>query len=712
MEPVARLKDLTFRYPHGDAGLTRISLTVHPADFVAVAGLTGCGKTTLLRHLKPEAYPAGTRQGSVELLGASPTDLLGSTAISYVPQRPRESLMAGSLRDELLVRLSATAPHHHSPRTGTHGAPDKSVRGVPGTVAGTRGAVPSRQARPLPAGLQVSDIVGFLGLAHLLDTPLENLSEGQAQLVALAAALATRPRLLLLDEPTASLDSVTRRTTLDLLRRLNQDMGMTIVMTEHHLQGVIEIATWLVALEDGRIVADGRPREAIRRLWDSGRERRRALIPDIPQWFLRTGEPGTAPAAAHRAETPRTGTTHGHGQTSRDDGPQTTPARLPLTVSEGRRTLNRLTPDPHQTVRPATYAPNAMSVIGMQESDPEDPSYDNDQDPSPADTPAGHPIAHSPHSKSHHPSLLGGHAGSRAFRISDVTASYPGLPSPAVEDLTLSARYGEILAVTGQSGSGKSTLLNLLFGAIRPDFGTISWYPPSKDGHNLINSPTDSTLNSPMSSLTDSPTDSHTDSHTDGFLWRIRQRHRHPARKMRGQIAYLPQDVRPVLNLEAGRHPDRLDEVTDPLNQSIGQQQLEALGIVVAQDRPVLLLDEPTQGLDALQKRHVGTILREQAARGRLVVLTTHDPQFYADYATRAAVMLAGRLVAEGPPRDIVASLDYSSTDLHRLLADRAPDVLTLADVVGTSSNEGHHDNTRTNADHSDDADTGRAPAA
>ncbi len=612
MEPVARLKDLTFRYPHGGAGLTKINLTVHPADFVAVAGLTGCGKTTLLRHLKPEAYPAGTRQGSVELLGASPTDLLGSTAISYVPQRPRESLMAGSLRDELLVRLSATAPGH-------------------------------RSAPPLPTGLQVSDIVGFLGLAHLLDTPLENLSEGQAQLVALASALATRPRLLLLDEPTASLDSVTRRTTLDLLRRLNQDMGMTIVMTEHHLQGVIEIATRLVALEDGRIVADGRPREAIRRLWDSGHERRRALIPDIPQWFLRTGALGAAPTAACRPGTPRTGTTH--GRTPQDSTPSTpaAPPRLPLTVSEGRRALNHL-----------------------------DFNYsDSDHSESETDTGTVFPALDARENK---PRAYHIRTGSTAFRISDVTASYPGLPSPAVEDLTLSARYGEILAVTGQSGSGKSTLLNLLFGAIRPDFGTISWYPPSQDDRNLANSPINNPVNDPINSPMNGPAESLTTSPAAspayGFLRRIRRKHRRPARKMRGQIACLPQDVRPVLNLEAGRHPDRLDEVTDPLNQSIGQQQLEALGIAVAQDRPVLLLDEPTQGLDALQKRHVGEILHEQAARGHLVVLTTHDPQFYADYATRAVVLLAGRLVAEGPPRDIVASLDYSSTDLHRLLAD------------------------------------------
>ncbi len=676
MESIARLKDFTFRYPHSGRGLDHVSLTVRPADFIAVAGLTGSGKTTLLRHLKPEAYPGGTRSGGIELLGTAPTNLLGSSEISYVPQRPREALIAGSLRDELLLRLSAHAPSHPA------GTADDG----------------------LATGLQVSDIVGFLGLAHLLDTPLGNLSEGQAQLVALAAALAARPRLLLLDEPTASLDSVTRRTTLDLLRRLNQDIGMTIVMTEHHLQGVIEIATRLVALEDGTVVADGRPREAIRRLWDGG-QHRRALVPDIPGWFLRqeadsqqnvTSRQGeTAHRDADLQQAPQQDPQHNRTlRRVRDDNDDNTTMaehpdghhsrhphhlmadRLPLTVSEGRRALDHIgqsfRPHPqqsaHGTVQTRTPdSTNAHAAAATSRSDAADGFI-------PMATP-----------------------GSRAFTLSDVTVSYPGLPGPAVEDLTLSARYGEILAITGQSGSGKSTLLNLLFGSIRPDFGTVNWYPDAdgaQDARPHDDSPHDKAND--RDDRDDGDTDdttgsadrreTSTDRHT-GFLTRLMHHrlqhrpHRRPARLMRGAIAYLPQDVRAVLNLEAGRHPDRIDEVTDPLNQSIGQQQLEALDIIIAQNRRVLLLDEPTQGLDALQKRHVGRLLREQAAQGRLIVLTTHDPGFYADYATRAVVLLAGRLVADGLPRHIVSSLEYSTTDLHRLLADREPGVLTMADL-------------------------------
>lgn len=607
MEPLARLKDLTFRYPHTRHGLTHVNLTIHAADFIAIAGLTGSGKTTLLRHLKPEIFPSGTRTGSIELLGTPPTNLLGSTAISYVPQRPRESLMAGNLRDELLLRLSAHAPSHHS------------------------------LSDTLCTGLQVSDIVGFLGLAHLLDTPLANLSEGQAQLVALAAALATRPRLLLLDEPTASLDSVTRRMTLDLLRRLNQDMGMTIVMTEHYLQGVIEIADRLVALENGKIVADGRPREAIRCLWESRETSRRALIPAIPRWFLRQG---------HVAKGNREDAGHPHPIAHKNRSKEVV-TRLPLTVSEGRHALDRLgkaevtqNGDPMMTGK-------RVSVQKRVEQQDKNHSASNPSTPSTAHT---------------------------AFTLHDVSVSYPGLPSPAVEELSLSACYGEILAVTGQSGSGKSTLLNLLFGSIRPDFGTVNWYPP-RDPSNAFSTPSAHNQAAPNQSAS-----MRVQRKKRSFFPFFRLRHE-PPRLMRGRISYLPQDVHTILDLETGRHPDRIDEVTDPLNQSIGQQQLEALDIVVRRGNPVLLLDEPTQGLDALQKRRVGRILRDQAARGRLVVFATHDPEFYTRYATRAAVLLAGRLVAEGPPRLIVSSLEYSTTDLHRLLADRDPGILTMDDV-------------------------------
>jgi energy-coupling factor transporter ATP-binding protein EcfA2 len=603
MEPLAQIEHLTFHYPHTTRGITDVSLTIHAGDFIAVAGLTGCGKTTLLRHLKPEIMPSGERTGSVLLWGLPPDQLDDSTDISYVPQRPREALVADNLRDELSIRLASQSQqsqdHQHS---------------IP---------------QPNPgSSLQASDIVGFLGLAHLLDTPLANLSEGQAQLVALAAALSTRPRLLLLDEPTASLDSVTRRSTLDLLRRLNADMGMTIVMTEHHLQGLLEIATRLVALDAGHIVADDRPREALRTLWKSDQPRSgllRSLIPDIPHYFLMTvpqqlSQQHNADHSDHTSRRPR----------------------LPLTVAEGRRVLRERrrtekkfpktnTPqDRHKTVPSATVSHRWK------------------------------------------PSL-----GKTALRVRGVTFGYPGLYTSAVSDLNLTARYGEILAITGQSGSGKSTLLNLLFGTVAPQFGTISWFEPHT--HEAAPSAAQS--------------QSTTTSHHCRFVQRLKRLgHRRSPSVARSDIAYLPQDARPILNLTAGLHPEKLTTSTDPLDQSIGQQQIEAIHLTLQQKKSVILLDEPTQGLDAQEIAHVGALLRAQAQRGHLIILTTHDPSFYAEYATRCVVLMAGQIVTQGNPRAIVSSLEYSTTPLHRLLARDYPCILTLHDIPqNTVPERSHH---------------------
>lgn len=584
MESVAQITHLTFRYPHTDRGLNDISLTIHPGDFIAIAGLTGCGKTTLLRHLKPEIMPSGERTGSILLWGLSPdqlADSLSSTDIAYVPQRPREALVADNLRDELSIRLASQSQSQQS--------------------SDQQPSIP----QPNPSSnLQVSDIVGFLGLAHLLDTPLANLSEGQAQLVALAAALATRPRLLLLDEPTASLDSVTRRSTLDLLRRLNVDMGMTIVMAEHHLQGLLEIATRLVALNSGRLIVDDRPREALRTLWKSrpsGSRDLRALIPDVPQWFLLT-DPDQLSCSTRRP-------------------------RLPLTVAEGRRALRE-----QQSQR--QHQDSSVPASGHHNSQPH----------------------------RWKPTI-----GQTALRIRGVTFGYPGLYAPAVNDVNLTARYGEILAITGQSGSGKSTLLNLLFGSVAPQFGSIDWYEPHQ--HDSLPS---ATHRSPWNRFTRTLT--------------RHLRHRHGPSAAQADIAYVPQDVRSILNLHAGLHPDQLTVETDPLDQSIGQQQLEAITLAVKQKKSILLLDEPTQGLDALEIKHVGTLLRQEAQRGCLVVVTTHDPAFYAEYATRCVVLMAGQIVAEGNPRAIVSSLEYSTTPLHRLLSHDQPSILTLHDIPEFSS--------------------------
>ncbi|MBQ5557173.1 MAG: ATP-binding cassette domain-containing protein [Aeriscardovia sp.] len=550
--------------------LSDVSLSVPDGDFLVVVGLTGSGKTTLLRHLSLHRNPVGTRRGTVTLWGQTPAQLRAEHQdhlIAQVPQRPREAIAAATLRQELELRLAGTADQE----------------------------------------LAATDIIGFLGLAHLLDKPIDHLSEGQAQLAALGAALSTRPRLLLLDEPTASLDSVSRRTTLDLLRRLNRDFGLTIVMTEHHLEGCCDIATHIAALDHGRLLADGTPEDALRSLWGANTDHSRELIPDVQRFFLMTGSGAKPP--------------------------------LPLTIALGQRRLAEM------AVQTPTASIRAASAAAS-----------NAQDHTTSATAVISPASFA----------------APALRVGSLSYAYPGQRGFAVSDITFDARYGDVIALMGQSGCGKSTILDLLAGFLRPQFGSVRWR--KRDAKKTV-----------------------------------------PPSRSQDFVGYLPQDVRPILNLAMGavlggtasihdvprrcrkvsretpRETTRADcaavlTVVDPLDQSLGQQQLQAFNLVTARHKPVVLLDEPTQGLDAVGAAHVGEALRRAGREGGLVLFSSHDPDFCVRYATRALVVLAGQLVADTDPRSVVASQKFSTTPMHRLFAVRDPSVLTLDDAIARHS--------------------------
>lgn len=530
--------------------LHHINLTIADGDFIALAGLTGSGKTTLLRHLTGTHIPSGKRSGTIQLFGLSPHQLQerhDDSLISYVPQRPREMLCAATLRQELNIRLGTSA----------------------------RGQ------------LAATDILGFLGLAQFIDQPIDDLSEGQAQRASLAAALAKRPRLLLLDEPTANLDSVTRRMTLDLLERVNRDIGITIVMADHHLDGLLTIANRIVALDHGSVIADADPQTAMRLLWNKGSQEARALLPDVQHYFL--AQP-----------------------TSQSDAsPKRYP--LPLTVSQGRTLLQERcnVPSPRQTT--------------PQLSQPRKP---------------------------HGQAQTKTNAAPLALHVNDISYAHDDDTDFAIADLSFTARYGELIMLLGQSGSGKSTLLDLLAGIKRAQFGSIRWQVPGKFG----------TLRSQS------------------------------AARSAGSIAFMPQDVRPLLNLFAGAHltethldseaPINGEALPDPLDQSLGQQQLEAFTTLKAQGKRLYLLDEPTQGLDQIATAEVGAGMRQLACNGCLVIAATHDVDFCARYADRAIVLAASQIVADGSPRSIIADEMFSTTPMRRLFRGIRPGILTLADAL------------------------------
>jgi phosphonate transport system ATP-binding protein len=228
-----RIRALSHVYPGGIRALDDVSLDVAPGEFVALIGPSGAGKSSLLRCLNGLVVPTAgeVTVGGEAVTGASEERLRRIRArVGFVFQQFNLLRRLTVLENVLVGRLA------HVPRW-----------------------------RSLIAWFPVADMVqarGVLervGLAGLADRRADTLSGGQQQRVAIARALVQEPRLLLADEPMASLDPALAHTVMELLRRINEEDGITVITSLHVLELAQAYARRIIALRDGHVVHDGSP---------------------------------------------------------------------------------------------------------------------------------------------------------------------------------------------------------------------------------------------------------------------------------------------------------------------------------------------------------------------------------------------------------------------------------------------------------------------
>lgn len=223
------LRGVTVAYPTGHQVLGPLDLSIAAGEFVVVAGASGSGKSTLLGLLVGlvPGSTGGTVGGEARVgdldLRTHGARALGAVA-GYVGQEPERQVVMTTVRAELALGAE--------------------LRGAGGARA---------------VGRTVEELALALGLGALLDRELAGLSGGELQRVALGAALAQRPDLLVLDEPTSQLDPVAGDELLGLLRRLNREWGLTVVLAEHRLERCLDAADRVIALDEGAIAFDGDP---------------------------------------------------------------------------------------------------------------------------------------------------------------------------------------------------------------------------------------------------------------------------------------------------------------------------------------------------------------------------------------------------------------------------------------------------------------------
>ncbi|MCL2324810.1 MAG: ATP-binding cassette domain-containing protein [Actinomycetia bacterium] len=217
------LADLSFSYPDARApALAGLDLRIDAGEFIVLCGASGSGKTTLLRQLKPALAPAGKRSGQLSL-GGRPLDESPADEVGFILQDPESQIVTDQVWRELAFGLENL------------GLPTREIR------------------------LRTSEMASFFGIGEWFERPVDALSGGQKQLLNLAAIMAMRPALLLADEPTSQLDPIAAADFLGALRRTCDETGTTIIISEQRLEEVLPLASRVLVLEGGRLIADAPP---------------------------------------------------------------------------------------------------------------------------------------------------------------------------------------------------------------------------------------------------------------------------------------------------------------------------------------------------------------------------------------------------------------------------------------------------------------------
>ncbi len=517
---------LTFCYPGAAAAaLQAVSLTLRHGEFAVLCGPSGSGKSTLLRCLKPSLQPHGEKSGAL-LWQGKPLDALplreAAAQIGFVSQDPQTQLTSNKVLHELAFGAESL------------GLPQDEI------------------AR------RVAETATYFGIGDWLHRDVNTLSGGQQQLLVLAAVMLLRPRLLLLDEPTAQLDPHMAGTFLQWLQAIRRDFGTTILLCEQRLEPVLPLVDRVFVLKDGILCAAGTPQETARSLSEH----------NDPFFFA-------MPAAARI----------GRALCSTDT--------LPCTVGEGRALLASYLED---------HRAEPFSV----------PAPHSDRDP--------------------------------AFALSEISFRYEKNAPDTLRDLSLTAYRGELLCLLGANGCGKTTLLRTVAGLVQPQHGSMT---------------------------------------------------------VNGKIALLPQQLQDLFWHETVRQelqsistdPQAVDsqlrqfrlaglETRHPLDLSGGEQQKLALAKLLLTKPDILLLDEPTRGLDAPQKRALAAALHRCCKSGVCVVIVSHDVEFCAAAADRCALLFDGTVLSPQPPAIFFTQNGLYTTAAARIARDLLPGCVTVDEIL------------------------------
>lgn len=506
------IKNYSFSYPNCESkALDNINLTVKQGDFLLLCGKSGSGKSTLLRNLKAEVAPLGISEGEILFDGSKLCDKGDESAakIGFVFQSPENQIVTDTVRHELAFGLENL--------------------GLPSNVIRRR----------------VAETANFFGIDDWFFKKVSDLSGGQKQILNLASIVAMQPELVLLDEPTSQLDPVASKNFLNLLERLNTELGMTVVMCEHNLEEVLDITTKVGYMDEGRCTVFSSPEE---------------FAKEIP---MISGFSSALPASVTIAK--KLGF-----------------EEMPLSVRKARELLH-------------------SSGISLK-------------------TPVKNGSVETP----------------AVISASDIWFRYSSNGGFILKGTSIDIKKGEIHSIVGGNGSGKSTLLKVLSGIKKYSMGKIK---KAKDAGRCA------------MLMQDPKTLFVCDTVMEEF------------KELQQKFSYSDEDIFRLSDIFGITHlMDR-----HPYDISGGEMQKTAFVKLLLTKPDILLLDEPTKGVDAEFKQEIAKYLAMLKNDGKAIILVTHDLDFAARTSDRCSFMFGGEIICSDNAKEFFAGNNYYTTSTNRI---------------------------------------------
>ena len=544
-----KFNDFSFYYPDAvTPALDKINVRIGEGEFLVITGPSGGGKSTFLRAINgliPNFY-GGKISGDVLVQGKNasetPTNEM-SELVGMVFQDPENQLISNQVEREIAFGMENLCFSQELMRK------------------------------------RVEEALDAVNISRLRNRTTSELSGGQKQKVAIASALAMHPSILLLDEPTSELDPRSAEDVLNVIEKINDELGLTILLVEHRLERVIHHVDRMLMIDGGKLIYDGSPRKI--------------KSAHIENW--KVGLPPVTRLSLHFKDK------------IANNG-------IPLTVKEARLALKDVLSNPKKNI--AWERKNSSGKVSIS--------------------------------------------------LEKVFFSYDG-EKDVLKNISFKVYEGDMIALMGKNASGKTTLVKLMNGLVKQRKGKIELFGKKINDYSL-----------------------------DELIQKVGIVFQDPNLHLfndtvQEEVAFVLRN----LGMEKEQIDKKVEEIlrrfkiyqyrnSYPHDLSGGERQRVALASVLVSEPEILILDEPTRGMDYFLKKELISYLKEKA---KTVIMVTHDVETAAEFADRVVLLSEGSIISDGNKRDVLSKALLFSPQINRLVQPYTKygipdDTLTVEEVL------------------------------